>query len=448
MTTLLLLQDPVLGKLQPFYKKQPVTINKNFDQRTINLFYQVNNIEILSSETFTKNILKLIKPGKNIPNEILIQTKTITEQYTTLNQSLYKREKYLNPSLVKDSQNCEIVIEIFKDSTATYLLNEIAILAKDLPDQNTDIQADTNTRQRTSGILMQAILDINEIIFLLNAEIAELENILNHVVSENILVAIQESSCIKNTLMEKIEITKVITTKTGLMVRTLIYQFEHTNNAYDIVPTSYLGKHIDFTNTFLIEDHLTTCNCLYNTDNIYTGCTCSPFNQKCSTAIIANDIKTLITDCPFIQTQNHLPLLTYTGILFPSYQPFTIENSEILNSIPSNPDLPFHLQTPNPVNIATKHNKLTLQAATKLPEELQTLNLSSEDLNLLTNFMIPIKFTNILNYVSWSIGGFSIIILFPLICGLVCHFKKYKSPNPVDNNQRRAVQLKLTPFIF
>ena len=435
------------GNLQPFYKKQPVTINKNYNQRTINLFYQVNSIEILASDAFTNNIKKLIKPGNNIPDEIKIQTKTIEEQYNALNESIAKRTKYLNPNIIKEPQKCEIIIQLFKESTAKYLLNEIEILVKDLPAPNSNIQVDTNTRQRTSGILMQAILDMNEIIFLLNSEIVELENILNHQVTEHIMMAIQDSPCIKSTLMEKLTITNVISTKTGLTISISINQFEHTKNAFEITPTSYFGKHINFENTFIIHDQLSTCHCLHQDNKIYTGCKCTPFNPKCSNAILSNTIKKLIKDCPFIETKTQLPTLTHTGVLFPAYSPFTIENSDLLNSIPTNPELPFHVQSNNPIHINTKDSIITLQSATNLPEKIQTLTLTQEELNLLTDFMIPIPITNILTYISWGIGSFSLIILLPITCGIICYYKKRNIQN-IDNTQRKTVSLKLTPLLF
>ena len=442
------MSEPTHGNLQPYYKIQPVTLNKHFNKHALSLFYKVNNVGIITSENFSKDIQRLIKPGRNIPPEILSQTKTITDQYTILNHTLYKTEKYLNSNRIKEQTNCEITFQIFKDSTATYLANEIAILAKDLPEQTADISSDINIKQRTSGILMQAILDINEIIFLLNKEIAELENLFNHQVTENTILAVQDSSCIQSTLMEKLKITNVIATKTGLMIEIIIYQFQPSENTFAITPTSYLGNQIDFTNTFLINDQLTTCECTFIDDNIYTGCTCSPFNQQCTKAILSNKIKNLISNCPFIQTQNPLPVLTYTGILFPSYKPYSIQNSQISNSIPLQPDLPFHIQTSNPANIAIKDNIMTLQAAHNLPEELQSLTLSEDDFELLTNFMRPLDLSNIINYISWSMGGFSIIILIPIIFCFIFKLKQHNNKSSTYNNSRRSVNLKLMPSLF
>ena len=68
-----------------------------------------------------------------------MQIKTITDLYTLLSNALDIRQKYTNPEIQKQENKCENLMEIFRDATASYLVNEIEILSKDLYPVSQDI---------------------------------------------------------------------------------------------------------------------------------------------------------------------------------------------------------------------------------------------------------------------------------------------------------------------
>ena len=130
-------------------------------------------------DTFNNNIKKFLTPGQNPTPDITLQIKTITDLYTLLSNALDIRQKYTNPEIQKQENKCENLMEIFRDATASYLVNEIEILSKDLYPVSQDI-SDISKSQRTSSILMQVILNLNEIISHVQHKTKELENYYNY----------------------------------------------------------------------------------------------------------------------------------------------------------------------------------------------------------------------------------------------------------------------------
>jgi len=189
---------------------------------------------------------------------VTLQIKTITDLYTLLSNTLDIRQKYTNPKIQKQENKCENLMEIFRDATASYLVNEIEILSKDLYPASQDI-SDISKSQRTTSILMQVILNLNEIISHVQHETTELENYSNYRTTDNTLLAIQNSSCIEKTLMESISVIGFLPTATGLSVSLTINQFESSENTFSIVSTSYFGRELDISNTYLINENLFKC---------------------------------------------------------------------------------------------------------------------------------------------------------------------------------------------
>ena len=434
--------------LQPFYKEKQVFINPEFHQRAIEIFLKVADYDLFKNEKFILDLKKFLSPGINPSDDIKLQIKTISKLYSKLSNSFKFRDKYLNPEIENLIKPCQLSIQIFPDETAAYLIQEMSILSKDLYSPSTDI-SDTSKSQRTSSILMQVILNLNEIISLVINEATELENYANFQPTENIYLNIQNSSCIEPNLMEHVKITENIPTKTGVRVSLTIIQFKQSMNTFSIIPTSYLGKEVDFTNTYLINEKLFKCQCLFSDKQILTGCECVPFDEKCSKALINNNLIEIFNNCPFTQTKVSIPRITYTGILFPYYTPFTISQSTTINKIPQQPtNLPFHITTANALTTSFNQHELTLQSNHHTESEsIDILNLNEEERESLENFMMPISWENILTYVSWAMGGTLGILIIPIIICASIKIKHYKTENK-QHNQRKTVTLKLSPFLF
>ena len=127
------------SNLQPFYKEKPLILNREYHQTNIDIFLKVADVRIFASDVFNNNIKKFLTPGQNPTPDIILQIKTITDQYTILSNTLDDRQKYTNPETQKQEKNCKTLMEIFRDATASYLVNEIEILSKDLYPVSQDI---------------------------------------------------------------------------------------------------------------------------------------------------------------------------------------------------------------------------------------------------------------------------------------------------------------------
>ena len=139
--------------------------------------------------------------------------------------------------------------------------------------------------------------------------------------------------------------------------------------------------------------------------------------------------KKILTSCKFIETKHLIPRVTLTGVLFPFYTPFTVKNSNLIQKIPQkSTSLPFHVTTNNVVQISFHQHEFKLQAHTQPEnEDIETLTLSQEELSLLENSLLPIPWENIINYISWAVGGTVSILLLPFFTCLCIHIKKYKT---------------------
>ena len=174
---------------------------------------------------------------------------------------------------------------------------------------------------------MQVILNLNEIISHVQHKTKELENYYNYRTTDNTLLAIQNSSCIEKTLMESISVIGFSPTATGLSVSLTINQFESSENNFSIVSTSYFGRELDISNTYLINENLFKCKCLFLHQQILI----LPIYWK-----------------PTLHTQTHTH-----GVLFPFFTPFTVTDSTLNNKLPQQQtNLPFHVTTGNPIKIA------------------------------------------------------------------------------------------------
>jgi len=153
--------------------------------------------------------------------------------------------------------------------------------------------------------------------------------------------------------------------------------------------------------------------------------------------------------CPFIESQHSIPKLTHTGVLFPFFTPFTVTDSTLNNKLPQQQtNLPFHVTTGNPIKIAFQQHTLVLQANTKPElETIDLLNLNDEELRILEENFVPVPWENIVNYISWSVGGTFGILLIPFLFCICKYNKKFKNVN-TPHNRRKSVHLKLNPLIF
>ena len=163
-------------------------------------------------------------------------------------------------------------------------------------------------------------------------------------------------SCLHSELHEHIYSNNVQPSRSGLIIKLKIIQFHPTNNAFTLIATNYIQNQVNLKNTFLISDQLETCNCLYNKNQVYTGCECF------KAALQENNIENMINNCKSLPSISNFPQSTLNGILFSSYVPYTLKETS-LQTLNSNQDysLPFHVVSSNQFKISYKNVELTYQ---------------------------------------------------------------------------------------
>jgi len=323
----------VTSELQPYSKKGRIIINIDHAEFHTSLFLKVVDHNLFKTENFTKGLEKLRFPGLKPPPTMVEQIKTINSIYADLNTLFDRRNKILGTQAPK-TDPCQVTYQIFSNSFATHIINELLLIVADLPDPTTDLTSNQIQAKKASALLMQALLDLNKIYVYLNNELLELENAVNHINTPHTFLAIQNSPCIDKVANEKLHILYTKASSTGLTIYITVIQYRHSLNTYSLIPTPYFGFVLDLTNVFLIEDKLAKCSCIYEDSYVHTGCACVPLEEKCNQAIENNNVLLMLDSCEIIPEQSVGPQTTLTGVLFPTYFPFTLPGANIEHELP------------------------------------------------------------------------------------------------------------------
>ena len=407
---------------------------------------QTVDTSIFATDTFKSDLNHLISPG--IKPSILIQNqiKTIKSLYANLKSLVEKRNSFLDPLTPLTTEPCQISMQIFSDKFAKYIVDELSIIRNDLPDPTTDLSTDTQHSRRVSSLLMQTLIDLNKIFQNLNSEILEIENYINLKPTPTTYNVAQNSSCLEPNYNEQIFIQNTKPTSSGILVNLKIIQYKQSRNSFKIIPTPYFGYNLDLTDIYLVDGKLANCDCIYENNELMTGCTCLPLEQDCDAAITANDIFQIIKKCPIVKTTIQSPRPTLTGMLFPSYFPFQLEDSTLNLLTPDTPlNCPFHVESNKKFIITYMGRRLSYRAQnTDITDNVQTLPLAKPLLDKLEYNLTPLTITKIYEYVSISLASFIGLIFIPLficICIKKCNCKIYSHSL---NDKRRPVNFTLT----
>ena len=431
--------------LLAYLRESKVNINLDYHETHVPIFLQTVDTSVFATETFKSDIHHLINPGINPSPLITNQIKTIKSMYTDLQNLISRRNKYLDPLTDKPDKPCQISMQIFSNKFAKYIVDELSIIRKDLPDPNIDLSTDNQHSKRVSSLLMQCLIDLTKIFQNLNAEILELENYINLRSTPTTYIAAQSSPCLEPDFNEHITIQNTKATSSGLLVYLKIIQYKPTIHAYKLIPTPYFGYNLDLTHTYLIDGKLAKCDCIYENHELLTGCTCLPLNQNCDEAIISNDIFKIFNECPIVKTLIEGPRPTLTGILFPSFYAFTLENSSLDLLTPNTPsNFPFHIQSNKKFIITYMGKRLSYRATNaEIEDSMQTLPLSKPNLEKLQYILSPMSLSDIYKYISISLASLTGLIILPLffcICVKRCNCKFSTFSNA---DKRRPINLTL-----
>ena len=391
----------VAAELQPYSKKGKIIINIDHAEYHTSLFLTVVDHNLFKTQTFTKGLEKLMFPGIKPPPTIVEQITTLKGIYTDLNSLFDRRNKILGSHVLK-ADPCQVTYQIFSNSFATHIINELLLTVADLPDPTTDLTTNQIQAKKASALLMQALLDLNKIYLYLNNEILELENVVNHMTTPHTFQAIQNSLCIDKLANEKLHILNTKASTTGLMIYINVVQYKHSLHTYSLIPTPYFGFVLNLTNVFLIEDKLAKCSCIYEDSYVHTGCACLPLEENCNKAIENNNVLLILDSCSIIPEQNTGPQTTLTGVLFPTYSPFTLPEADIDHALPP-PSFPllFHLTSSKRFKITYQGRKLLFQAASAdSTDSVELPNITAEDLQEIKLKLSPLfrVSTGILGY--------------------------------------------------
>ena len=433
--------------LAPFYKENQVNINYAHVQHNIVLYLKVVNPTYFGPENLRENILKFISPNVKLNPAITKQTETIQSQYTTITKLLILQDKYVNEEISLPTENqCQIETNIFLDSYASRLTEELKLLQADLPALSQPLKSDEVTLQAVSGILMQVILDLEIIITSLYDELQELESYVNLQTTKNTYFLIQNSPCLNPDLHEHIYVNDVQPSKSGLIINLKVIQFQPTSNAFTLISTIYFQNQVNLENTFLISDQLETCDCLYHKNQVYTGCQCSKYNPECATALKEIDIPNMINNCKWIPSNSNLPQLTLNGILFSSYVPYTLKQTSLQNLSPNQDySLPFHVASSNQFKISYKNLELIYQTQRQLDTEtIDILNIDKNSIDLLKATFQTFTWPDILIYLCLTLAGTAILIM--VITIISFYIKKHNYKTSYKSPQRRPVTLTFQPI--
>ena len=110
-------------------------------------------------------------------------------------------------------------------------------------------------QKKTSALLMQALLDLNMIHLYLTNEILEFESVINYITTPHAFLAIQNSECIGKTANEKLHISHVNASPTGLTIYLSILQYRHSTNTYTLIATPYFGFSLDLQEVYFIDEN-------------------------------------------------------------------------------------------------------------------------------------------------------------------------------------------------
>jgi len=433
--------------LAPFYKQNQVNINKAHVQHDIVLYIKIVDPTYFGSESFKENIIKFTSPNVKLNPAITKQTQTIKSQYSTITNLLLLQNKYLNEDILFSPENqCQIETNVFLDSYAKRLTEELHLLQADLPALSPNLKDDEITLQAVSGILMQVILDLQIIITSLYEELQELEAYVNLQTTKTTYFLIQNSSCLNPELHEHIAVNNVQPSKSGLIINLKVVQFQPTNNAFTLIATNYFQNQVNLKNTFLISEQLETCNCLYNKNQVYTGCQCSKYNPNCAAALNENNIKNIIYNCEWIPSISHFPQPTLNGMLFSTYVPYTLKGTS-LETLNPNQDysLPFHVVSSNQFKISYKNVELIYQTQKKLDAEtIEILDTDQDTIDLLENTFQDLTWPDIVTYLSLTLAGSATFTMVATIIGFYVKKQNYKAP--YSSKQRRPVTLTFQPI--
>ena len=189
-----------------------------------------------------------------------------------------------------------------------------------------------------------------------------------------------------------------------------------------------------------------TCNCLYNKNQVYTGCQCSKYNPDCAAALNENNIESTIYNCEWIPSISNFPQPTLNGMLFSTYVPYTLKETSLQTLIPNQDySLPFHVISSNQFKISYKNVELIYQTQKKLDAEtIEILDIDQDTIDLLENTFQDLTWPDIITYVSLTIAGSATFTMVATIIGFYVKKQNYKAP--YSSTQRRPVTLTFQPI--
>ena len=438
----------VHADLAPFLKQKQVIINVDYSEIHTSLFLKTVDQSLFKTETFTNNLEKLMYPALNPPTDIVEQIKTIKSIYADLN-ALFKKRKTLLGNNAQKPEPCQVTYQLFTETSAKQIINEINLIVSDLPDVTTDLSIDKHAK-KTSALLMQALLDLNKIHLYLTNEILELESLINYLTTPHAFLAIQNSNCIEKNANEKVQISQVDASPNGLTVHITVLQYRHSINTYALIATPYFGFSLDLQDVYLIDDTLAKCNCLFNDGYISTGCICSPLDEACNSAITLNQILEIFNICPIIPAPMQGPQPTLTGVLFPSYYPFTLKNSDLTHLLPPpSSNYPFHVTSSHKFEITYLGRKLQFQAASsEIPDSVEQPNFPADILDKIRIKYSPVSTSLLYEILTYSLLGLTGLLIVPLLLLLSLRKTNLRNNITIHNPEaRRPVNLTLAKLI-
>ena len=417
MTVLLLtlIYSTVQSDLQLYYKDRVHHINTEHEQHRITIDFQVLNYETFATP-YQSIINAFTKPGRSISPEITSLIATMTNQHNKISNLFNIRDKYLKAQSQLSSTSCTTSMSIFSLETSKELLQELTILKDDLPAASTVLSSQATETPMVESLLIQVTVNLRLIKNLLNSEIIELQFLTNGHVSDKLIFTAQNSSCLNSEKKDKFFIKSIRPYATGLQIQLDVFQYDMLENGFSLIATPIFNKKLDLNNTFEMAGTLQTCTCVAKFDNVLTGCTCDEFSLDCKTALLNRDFLQIFSTCPMTTTDETFPIMTQTGLLFPKYMPFQLDQTSLTNLIPlQDMFLPFHVTSSKVFKIKNHKSSLVYRPPPNiLTESIDLINMGQDVIDHLNHMTKDTPYEKILNYVSYALAILSALLLIPL----------------------------------
>ena len=264
---------------------------------------------------------------------------------------------YLKPKTNKPIDSiCTINVAILTKLTYSDLLRSINLLTYFLPE--TYSPADRAQQQSNASKVYVSVLYyvqdvLRQFLFRLNKQLNDLIALKNYQIPENLFYTTDQ--CLDPKI--KYTLTPLTSTIDEDSIQTTIDTQEYPKISQYLLhqPIDILGHTLQIPNLIINGTVVKTLSCPITQQNNYINCKLVSIPSNCEQAILKQDTKNILYNCPFSSTTNTAPKLTMEGIIFNKFNNLKI-NERLLpeTDLPSNPqNLPYLINNKGPIDIDT-----------------------------------------------------------------------------------------------